>query len=122
MGREPNTNPLQEHQIQTVFALLHTGAILVGSTTTATMIRTFTPFQESTPRLAWSFFVRDWGFVLLAVPAIWIAVTISLERSERFAMNQHWSIVTGFLVLGALSYLLLGAAVRPGTSLIQIAE
>ena len=57
--------------------------------------------------------VRNVGYLLLMVPAIWTAACIVLERRASNHWNRTWSIASGVLVIALLAGLLWWTTATP---------
>lgn len=111
-----------EFKVQAVFAALQSGMIVAGSLLIAVILKARgypDRFSELPPVLG---FVRNWGFLLIVIPAVWAAVTIWLERHRPHLFSKSWTVATGVAVWLCLAWLLLAALLRAGSSLIQAVE
>lgn len=50
----------------------------------------------------WSMVVRNYGFLLLLIPAMWTAVATYLEQFSYHRWSRHWTLCSGFFVLASL--------------------
>ena len=101
----------QEYGAQTVLASIQTVIVIGGTLTTAALLKA-AGYPDARP--LWStlpVFIRDWGFVLLLVPAIWVICTVALERSLVDSSTKRTTIASGVVVILALLYVLIGSAV-----------
>ena len=115
---------IHEYSIQTVFALLDSALIIGGSMFTAAAMkvggypdpdRIWPPFPV---------FVRNWGFLLILIPAIWVVWTIWAENNRRESFGKKWTFLTGIVVFAGLAYAM-AAAVLMGSGagrLVAVAE
>ena len=75
-------------------------------------------FTATTPRMRagdgpWlAVFVRDYGFLLLLIPAGWVFATLWLERHRSDWLTKRWTILSGVAVLLFLAGLMMGAFAR----------
>jgi hypothetical protein len=98
---------VRDNAMQSIFAAAQSVVIVAGSLLTA-----------ATPRMRggegpWlPVFVRDWGFLLLLVPAVWVVGTIWLERHRSDWFTKRWTILSGLLVLLSLVSLMIHAFSR----------
>ena len=92
-----------EHRLYTVLACLQVGMILIG--TFAIRIATtenFAGLYEPAPALArW---VRDWGYLFLAVPAAWVFLGIRAARRDDANEKAGVRIVAGLLVTALVGF------------------
>lgn len=51
-------------------------------------------------------FVREWGFLFILIPGLWVAGTVWLESNPRFDFTSRWTMVTGVLVFVGLAWLM----------------
>ena len=110
-------NLVREHPIQTVFVLLQTLVLVLGSTLVAVSIKIYC-VSGNLPVPGFSALVRDWGFLLLLVSGTWAFWTVALERNPANGFTKRWSLVSGILLLVSLYWLLQQAVVSP--PLIQV--
>lgn len=110
----------QEYGAQIMLATMHAVVIIGGSLATAALLNA-AGYPSSRP--AWSslaVLVRDWGFALLIVPAIWVIVTVKLENSLVDPWTKRATIVSGIALLLSLSLpLALAAMSSVGGTLIS---
>ena len=101
----------QEYGAQTVLASIQTVIVIGGTLTTAALLKAagYPDARPLWPTLP--VFIRDWGFVLLLVPAIWVICTVALERSLVDSSTKRTTIASGVAVILALLYVLTGSAV-----------
>lgn len=107
--RKMKTNSLREASIQTVFASLDGLLIMIGSLTTAVVMKA-NGFPG--PGKVWhplSLFVRDWGFLLILIPGLWAVGSVWMEKHPRFPFTRRWTMVTGILLSAGLAWLLVVA-------------
>ena len=99
-------NPLREYSIQSVFAVLDSTLIIGGSLMTAALMkaRGFPDSNQFCHPLA--LFVREWGFLFILIPGLWVAGTVWLESNPRFDFTSRWTMVTGVLVFVGLAWLM----------------
>ena len=50
--------------------------------------------------------IRNYGFLLLLVPAVWAAASFALERSAVHRWSPSWTLVSGLMVISLLVSLL----------------
>ena len=88
--------------------------ILYAILGTATTMKVY-GYPEPDVSVIWrplALFVRRFGLLLFAIPALWVWATIHLEQGpSRF--SKRWSLVTGGLVLALLWGLLSPVAMEP---------
>jgi hypothetical protein len=112
-----------EYRAQTVLAFLQTAIVIGGAFGTTLMLKVAGYPSAIRPWAPIAIFVRDWGFVLLAIPALWVLCTVIMERNYPGWFSKRWTIASGLMVLAVLAYLLLATAVSPvGGTIIQSAE
>ena len=100
---------VRDYAMQSIFAAAQSLVIVAGAMLTA-----------ATPRMRaaggdgpWlPVFVRDWGFLLLLIPAVWVFVTLWLERHRSDWFTKRWTILSGVLVLALLIALMIHAFTR----------
>jgi hypothetical protein len=100
-------NPVREYATQSVFAVLQSALIIGGSMSTATLMKA-RGFPD--PTQFWhplALFVRNWGFLLILFPGIWVIATIWLERNRSAYFSTRWTLVSGLIVLAAFCCLML---------------
>ena len=108
-------NFVDQYRIQTIFSLLQAAVIIAGSLMVGTMLKA-TGKADHFEHLPFALrFVRNWGFLLCAIPLAWACVTIGLERKGHF--TRGWTMASGFLVLAGLGYFMLGMIGRAESSL-----
>lgn len=118
------THPLREHSIQATFAALDSALIIGGSLLTAALMKA-RGFPD--PNQFWhpfALFVREWGFLLILIPGLWVGASVWLESHPRIDFTSRWTIFTGVLVFAGLVWLML-VAVMLGSgagTIIQAAE
>jgi hypothetical protein len=104
---------VRDNAMQSIFAAAQSVVIVAGSLLTA-----------ATPRMRsggsggghWlPVFVRDWGFLLLLIPATWAFATLWLERHQSDWFTKRWTILSGVLLLAALVLLMVHAFTRAST-------
>jgi D-alanyl-lipoteichoic acid acyltransferase DltB (MBOAT superfamily) len=101
-----NSRWLHEYSIQTVLASMQIVVILLGFMATGLILK-----GAGYPDIGVSisgklYFVRHFGALLLIVPIVWVFATIAFERRPDNRFSKRWTIVTGIVVLAALSYFL----------------
>jgi hypothetical protein len=94
---------VRDYAMQSIFAAAQSVAIVAGSLLTAATPR-MRGSGSGGPWLA--VFVRDWGFLLLLIPAAWVFVTLWLERHRSDWFTKRWTILSGVLLLAALVLLM----------------
>lgn len=100
---------VRDYAMQSIFAAAQAVVIVAGALLTA-----------ATPRMRgggsgghWlPVFVRDWGVLLLLIPAAWVIVTLWLERHRSDWFTKRWTILSGVLLLVALVLLMVHAFTR----------
>lgn len=101
---------VRDNAMQSIFAAAQSVVIVAGSLLTA-----------ATPRMRggegpWlPVFVRDWGFLLLLIPMVWVFATLWLERHRSDWFTKRWTILSGTLLLLVLVYLMIHAFARANT-------
>ncbi len=93
---------VRDYAMQSIFAAAQSVVIVAGALLTAA-----TPRMRGGPWLA--VLVRDWGFLLLLIPAAWVLITLWLERHRSDWFTKRWTILSGILVLAALVLLMVQA-------------
>jgi len=91
---------------QSVLAVLQSALIVGGSLTTATLMKARGYPDSSQYWHPWALFVRNWGFLLILIPAIWVVGTIWLERNRSLDFSTRGTVVTGMLVFAGLGLLM----------------
>jgi len=101
-----NLQLFREYRIQSVFALLASVLIMGGSLMTGVIMkaRGFPDVNELWHPLA--LFVRNWGFLFIGFPIIWVIISISLENNPEVDFTKKWTIISGFVLLGFLACLM----------------
>jgi len=78
------------------------------------------------PDLFWpplALFVRSWGFLLIFIPGLWVILSIWLEGHPRFEFSKSSTVVTGFILLAGLTWLMIKAVLLGfGAGFIQVVE
>ncbi|MCW1914356.1 hypothetical protein OJ996_12270 [Luteolibacter sp. GHJ8] len=98
---------VRDNAMQSIFAVAHCVVILAGSM-----------FVAAAPRVRrgegpWEILMlRDWGFLLLLIPAAWVVGTIWLERHRSDWFTKRWTVLSGLLVLLSLVSLMIHAFSR----------
>lgn len=95
-------------------ALLQCLVVVIGVLTTCAMLKLYAYDPNTSIRwnpLAVS--VRNFGYLLLMIPAIWTAACIVMERRESSHWNRTWSMVSGVLVTAVLAGLLWWTTATP---------
>jgi hypothetical protein len=108
-----------EFKIQGVFAAFQSLLIVGGCLFIGTILKAMgypDRFTELPMNLA---FIRNWGFLLIALPLSWVIVTIWLERCHYAWFSKRWTVATGVGLTVLLGWYLLVALMRAGSSLIQ---
>ena len=93
-----------EHRFHSVLALLQVGMIMIGTFA----IRFVTADQLEgyyKPAPAMAVWIRDWGYLFLLVPAVWVVLSIRAARKEdadgrvglRMAVGLVVTLLVGFL-------------------------
>lgn len=111
-----------EYRSQGILAALQSLVIVGGCLFTATILKFMgypDRFSELPMQLA---FVRNWGFLLILIPLIWVCSTIWFERHRSEWFSKRWTVATGIGLLLALGGYMLISMGRAGSSLIQTIE
>ncbi|MBK1792211.1 hypothetical protein [Persicirhabdus sediminis] len=115
---------LGSYTVQLVMMALNTALILSGSMVVATLLklRGFPERNYDWPLLA--VFVRNWGFILVILPAIWVTISISLERNAQSNFSTRSSLISGLLLFAGLAVLIIIVVVlaNGAGSIIQVVE
>ena len=99
---------------------MQSAAIMVGCFLTKIML-TARGIDLDTAQLPFSiWFVINWGFTLLAIPLLWTAGTIWLERHPAEPISVRWSLLTGLALFIGLAWFAILFAAKAGSSLIQV--
>lgn len=98
---------VRDNAMQSIFAAAQAVVIVAGSLLTAA-----TPRMRSGEGPWLPVIVRDWGFVLLLIPAFWVFATLWLERHRSDWFTKRWTILSGLLVLLSLVGLMMHAFTR----------
>lgn len=104
---------IREYTPQSVLASLQSVVVIAGSMFTGAALKLM-GYPEA--RVHWptaSVFVRNWGLLLVLIPAAWVVGSIWLERNRADWFSKRWTIVSGVLVLFCLTYFLYGTTIRP---------
>ncbi|MFC7339662.1 hypothetical protein ACFQY0_20930 [Haloferula chungangensis] len=59
--------------------------------------------------------IRNFGFLLLAVPVLWTILSVWLEERPEGFWTRRWTIITGVVILGILASLLYYSFSYPGS-------
>ena len=116
---------LSEFTPQTVIGSMQS-VVVVGGTLATSMGLKIGGYPDA--RSVWppaSVFVRESGFLLLLIPAIWVLATVALELRCPDWFSKRWTIGSGVVLLLILvSYLTMTAAAGTGMagSIISNAE
>lgn len=102
---------VREYAMQSIFAAAQSVVIVAGSmmTAVALKIRGYPDGDRAWPALP--VFIREWGLVLILLPAAWVLSTIWLER-HRDEFTKRWTILSGLFLLAALACLMALAFAR----------
>jgi len=100
---------VRDYAMQSIFAAAHSVVIVAGAMLTAATPR-MRGGDGGGPWLA--LFVRDWGFLLISIPAAWVIATLWLERHRADWFTKRWTILSGVLVLAGLILLMIHAFTR----------
>jgi len=112
----------QEYKPQVILASLQSLVIIFGSLVVGTILKTrgYTPGAwELSLKIS---LIRNYGFLLILIPLTWVCLTIAWERSHTIHFTKRSTIITGSLLILALSYFFLGSAAQCGSSIIQVIE
>ena len=109
---------LDHHRQQTVLGLFQAGAIMVGTILTSAILKSlgYGDGQEA-PFVV--FVVRNWGFILLAIPLAWVVATVWMERHHAW-FSKRYTLLSGLLLLVLLCWFLLYVAARAGSILVRM--
>ena len=106
------TIKVHQHPIQTTLAALQCLLIVSGSLFIAWIMKAR---GYPDPSLVWHpipTFIRSYGFLLLLIPAGWVFSTLWLESHPRHRQSRILSLLTGFVLLGALLFLFFVSALQ----------
>jgi len=106
------TIKVHQHPIQTILAALQCLLIVSGSLFIAWIMKAR---GYPDPSLVWHpipTFIRSYGFLLLLIPAGWVFSTLWLESHPRHRQSRILSLLTGFVLLGALLFLFFVSALQ----------
>jgi hypothetical protein len=111
---------VREFALQSIFFITHCMVIMGGSMFTATFLK-LNGYPEARPVWPWlPVFIRNWGVVLILIPAVWVLATIWLERHCSDWFSKRWTILSGAFLLAALAWFMFRVAlISAGGSLIQ---
>ena len=109
---------LREHGTQSVLTVLQATVVVAGSMCTATILKAlgYPESHDMWPSL--SVFVRNWGFLFLIIPASWAITTLWLERHQSSWFSKRWTLITGIIVLAALSFLFVVSTTQPASGIL----
>lgn len=99
----------------TRLVLMQVFVILGGIASTAVMLKVW-GYPDPEPTIRWNptaIFLRNWGLLLLAIPAIWSVCAIRWEQNSDF-WTTRWTVLSGYLLLAALTAFLGFTAIRAG--------
>ena len=105
---------VREYAMQSIFAAAQSLVILTGSIFTATVLKSGHGARSAGPWLP--VFVRDWGFVLMLIPATWVFLTLWLERHRSDWFTKRWTVLSGVLLLAVLAWLMVTAVAIAGAA------
>jgi hypothetical protein len=109
---------VDQHRTQTILALFQVGTILVGSIGIGAILKAmgFSDIQE----MSWLvIFVRNWGFILVLIPVVWVLMTIWMELHQSW-YSKRLTLVSGLLLLGSLVWFFILVAARASSVLIRM--
>ena len=102
-------NYLREYILQTIIMVLGALIIIGGSLLTGMVMKSMGYPHSDLEWPWWNLFVVNWGFCLLLIPAIWVWITIRLERRPGAGFTKRWVSVTGLILLIVLAVMMLKA-------------
>lgn len=109
---------IEQHRPQTILALLQAGTVLVGSIGIGAMLKALG--YSDIQGLPWILvFVRNWGFLLLAIPLAWVLVTIWMEFHHTW-YSKRYTILSGLLLIASLVWFFISVAARAGSILVSM--
>lgn len=88
-------------------ALLQCLVVVIGVLTTCGLLKLNAGVLDS--EIRWNpvaVAIRNYGFLLLLVPAVWAAASFALERSAVHRWCPAWTVVSGLMVISLLVSLL----------------
>lgn len=97
-------NPFRQYTAQSVLVVLQSALIIGGSLTTASLMK-LRGYPD--PRQFWhplTLFVREWGFLLILIPGLWVCWTIWCEHQREYSFSKRSTIGTGLLLLALLAF------------------
>ncbi len=102
---------VRKYAMQSIFVAAQSVTIVAGSMMTAVALRMRGYPDEEKDWPLVPVFLREWGLVLILLPATWMLLTIWLERhTDNF--TKRWTILTGTLLPAALACLAMHAFTR----------
>lgn len=106
-------NPIREYTPQTVLASMQAVVVIAGSMFTGAAMKIMGYPEASHDWHLASVFVRNWGVLLILIPATWVVGSIWMERNQSDWFSKRWTVLSGLLVLLSLAYFLYGTTVNP---------
>lgn len=111
---------MSAYRTQTYFAAIQAILIIGGSLMTAVILKSM-GYPDRFSHLPFSLaLVRNWGFLLLAIPLAWALITIRLEQRHDRWFSRRWTFISGFALLAGLACFFLMTMARAGSSIIQV--
>ncbi len=104
-----NTQLFRDYITQSVVAVVASTLILGGSMATAMLMKARGFPDSSQIWHPFALFVREWGFLLILIPAAWVVASIWIENNSNMDFTKRWTFVTGLLLLVFLAFLMLAA-------------
>ena len=108
-----------QYKIQGIFAVFQSLLIVSGCLFIGTILKAMgypDRFTELPMNLA---FIRNWGFLLIALPLFWVIATIWLECCHYNWFSKRWTVATGLILTIILGWYLLSSLTQVGFSRIQ---
>ena len=119
--RQKNMNrlpALDSCRPQTVIALIQCGAIIAGCIATGVILKIFGySGGQDIPLLV--LFVRNWGFLLIAIPLAWVLITAWMEE-RRGWYSQRVTILSGLVLLVLMCWFLIYVAGRAASVMMRM--
>ena len=113
---------LRQYAVQTAVAALQCAVIQAGTIISTVLLRSAGYPDESRDWPALPAWVREWGPLAFAIPALWVAGTILLERHRSEWFSKRWTLVSGLLLAGGLLLLYIVASLQAWRLLPHVAR
>ena len=118
-NRQPHMRDYNIYRIQTILGLFQAGIVVFGSLLTGVMLKAMgypDRFQQIPFKLL---FVRNWGFLLIAIPLAWAVGTIWMERNQPWH-TKRWTLASGLCLSAWLVFFIAKTVGRAGSTLITV--